>query len=202
VEKRKQTRGWHQHFLGFRARLNCEKIPVIPARLARNCLDDPRKIPHLLVWKDERNGEIKEAVRLARYADPHDSSAAQNHIELKRSDGSSTLLSAVWRTLPRNGGRALFLMCHGCEAPRRFIYGWEWDAFSGHVRRIGWQCRTCAELRYSSEGGHLHIGGPFRALGKFPRPALWLPHVFESAEEALEAGVCSLGDQCSRNIEG
>jgi hypothetical protein len=34
-------------------------------------------IPYLLVWKDERHGgEIKEAVSLARYVDPHDSSAS------------------------------------------------------------------------------------------------------------------------------
>ena len=37
----------------------------------------------------------------------------------------------VWRTLPRNGGRALFLFCPHCEMPRRHVYGWEWDSFSG-----------------------------------------------------------------------
>lgn len=48
-------------------------------------------IPNLLVWKDERHGgEIKEAVRLARYVDPHDSSASNSHVELKRADGSFT----------------------------------------------------------------------------------------------------------------
>ena len=41
---------------------------TVPAWLVRNNLDDPRRIPYLLVWKDERHGgEIKEAVRLARY---------------------------------------------------------------------------------------------------------------------------------------
>jgi len=44
-------------------------------------LDDPRKIPYLLVWKDERechgtayrlyDGEIKEAVRLTCHVDPY-----------------------------------------------------------------------------------------------------------------------------------
>jgi hypothetical protein len=54
-------------------------MPVIPAWLVRRCLDDPRKIPYLLVWKDERHdSEIKEAVRLARYVDPHDSRATNN----------------------------------------------------------------------------------------------------------------------------
>ena len=54
--QRKQRRGWHQHFLGFRARLNCENIPVIPVWLVRSNLNDPRRIPYLLICKDERDG--------------------------------------------------------------------------------------------------------------------------------------------------
>ena len=87
--RRQQGRGWNGHFLGFWARLNCENMPVIPAWLVRRCLDDPRRISYLLVWKDERHdGEVKEAVRLARYVDPHNSSAEQNHVELKRTNRS------------------------------------------------------------------------------------------------------------------
>ena len=33
------------HFLGFRARLNCENMPVIPAWLVRRNLNDPRRSP-------------------------------------------------------------------------------------------------------------------------------------------------------------
>jgi hypothetical protein len=37
-----------------------------PAWLLRSNLDDPRKIPYLLAWKDERHdGKIMEGVRLA-----------------------------------------------------------------------------------------------------------------------------------------
>jgi hypothetical protein len=42
-------------------------MPVIPAWLVRSNLNDPRKIPYLLVWKDERDGEIKHSVRLAHF---------------------------------------------------------------------------------------------------------------------------------------
>ena len=190
VERRKQGRGNHQRFLGFWARLNCENMPVIPAWLVRRCLDDPRKIPYLLVWKDERDGEIKEAVRLARFAGTFD-----DHVELKRTDGSSTVLRIVWRTLPRNGGRALLLRCPYCDTPRRHVYGWEWDSFSGwsnRVRRTDWCCRSCNRLRYSSEGGYLCGPRMFRVLGNLPRPESWLPYVFTSPEEAAEAGLASL----------
>jgi hypothetical protein len=171
-------------------------MPVIPAWIVRSNLNDPRTIPYLLIWRDERHGgEIKEAVRLARYVDPHDSHATNNHVELKRTDGSATVLRIVWCTLPRNSGRALLLVCSYCNTPRRHVYGWEWDSFSGRsnrVRQISWQCRSCARLRYSSEGGYLRPGIMFRAFGNLPRPESWLPYVFTSPEEAAEAGICEL----------
>jgi hypothetical protein len=205
VGERKQARGRHQHFIGSWARLNCENMPVIPAWLVRRCLDDPRKIPYLLVWKDDRHsGEIMEAARLARYVEPSNFRVTDNYVELKRTDGSATVLRIVWRMLPRNGGRALLLVCSFCNTPRRHVYGWEWDSFSGwsnRVRSIGWRCRSCARLRYSSEGGYLRpaygrlgqLGAMLRASwGNLPRPESWLPYVFTSPEEAAEAGVCEL----------
>lgn len=182
MEQRRQGRGWNGHFLGFWARLNCENMPVIPAWIVRSNLDDPRKIPYLLAWKDERHdGQIKEAVRLARCA-----GALDGYVELKRTDGGTSVLRIVWRTLPRNGGRALFLLCPHCNTPRRFVYGWEWDSFSGwsnRVRRTDWCCRSCNRLRYSSEGGYLRPGVMFRAFGSLPRPGLWLPYVFTSIDD-------------------
>jgi hypothetical protein len=203
VEQRKQGRAWNGHFLGFWARLNCENMPIIPAWLVRSNLSDPRRIPYLLVWNDKRDSEIMEAVRLARFVEPTNSRVLDNYVELKRSDGSATVLRIVWRMLPRNGGRALLLVCSYCNTPRRHVYGWEWDSFSGwsnRVRTISWRCRSCARLRYSSEGGALVLrGGPISRLLRMnvpdmssPRPESWLPLVFTSPEEAAEAGVCSV----------
>jgi hypothetical protein len=195
VYQRKQGRGWHQHFIGSWARLNCENIPVIPAWLVRSNLNDPRRIPYLLIWKDERHDEIKETVRLARYVEPSNSRVTDNFVEIKRTDGSATVLRIVWRTLPRNGGRTLLLICSYCNRPRRHMYGWEWDSFSGwsnRVRRISWRCRSCARLRYSSEGGYLRptglgrlgqLGVRIRAYGSLPRPEAWLPYVFTSIHD-------------------
>jgi hypothetical protein len=177
-----QSHGRHGHFIGSWARLNCENMPVIPAWLVRRCLDDPRRIPYLLVWKDARDGKIREAVRVAS-----DVLSKGNYVELKRTDESTTVLRIVWRTLPRNGGQALFLLCPCCETPRRHVYGWEWDSVSGwsnRVRSISWRCRSCARLRYSSEGGYLRPGVMFRAFGNLPRPDLWLPYVFTSINDA------------------
>ena len=188
MQQRKQRRGCHQHFIGRWARLNCENMPVIPAWLVRANFNDPRRIPYLLVWERESDGKIMEAVRLARYVGDDD------YVEIKRTYGDYTVLRIVWRMLPRNGGRALFLFCPYCNTPRRFVYGWEWDSFSGwsnRVRQVSWCCRSCNRLRYSSEGGALvSRGGPISRLLRMPcpdmchpRPESWLPYVFTSIDD-------------------
>jgi len=132
---------------------------------------------------------VKEAVRLTCHADGY-----SGYVQLKRTDGNTTVLGLVWRLLPRNGGRALFLFCPYCQKQRRFVYGWEWDSFSGwsnRVRSISWRCRSCAMLRYSSEGGYLRpaygrlgeLGNRLRAFGNLPRPVRWFPSVFTSIDD-------------------
>lgn len=206
MEQRKQGRRADGRFLGFWARLNCEEMPVILAWIVRCNLDDPRKIPYLLIWQRESDGEVMEAVRLARQkpfaSEELNRVDSHEYVELKRTNGSATILQIVWQTLPRNGGRALLLRCPYCETPRRHVYGWEWDSFSGwsnRVQSIYWRCRLCARLRYSSEGGHLRQSGrgAIAALcrayfGNLTRPESWLPYVFTSPEEAAELGVCEL----------
>jgi hypothetical protein len=171
-------------------------MPVIPAWIVRRCLDDPRQIPYLLVWKRD-GGETKEAVRLARYVEPSNSRVASNYVELKRTDGSATILRIAWQMLPRNGGRVLLLVCSYCNTPRRHVYGWAWDSISGRsnsVRRISWRCRSCARLRYSSEGAALVLrGGAISGLLRrdvpdlsCPRPEPWLPYVFTDPADAIQ----------------
>ena len=58
---------WNGHFPGFWARLNCEEMPVLPAWIVRRNVDDPRKIPYLLVWKRKGDGRIMEALRLSNF---------------------------------------------------------------------------------------------------------------------------------------
>ena len=189
MEQRKQARGWHQHFIGYRARINCESVPLLPAWAVRCYLDDPRKVPYLLVWQGPRDGQVKEAVRLAPFVDPH-SSPAETYglVEAKRSDASVSVLRFVWRMLPRNGGRALLLCCLYCSKPCRSLYGWEWDSCSGvsnRVRQITWRCRACAGLRYASEGGALCPPKEFAVFGNYSRPDPWLPWVFSNVDHAI-----------------
>lgn len=111
-----------------------------PVWLVRRYLDDPCKIPYLLIWQRESDGQVMEAVRLARQK-PFDSVELNQadpleYVELKRTNGSITILQVVWRTLPRNGGSALLLRCPYCETPRRHVYGWEWDSWSGWSNRV------------------------------------------------------------------
>jgi hypothetical protein len=48
-----------------------------------------------------------------------------NYVELKRTDGSTTVLRILWQMLPRNGGRVLLLVCSYCNTLRRHVYGWD-----------------------------------------------------------------------------
>jgi hypothetical protein len=73
---------------------------------------------------------------MAHYVGPRDSRATNNHVELKRTDGSITVLRIVWRMLPRNGRRALLLVCSYSYTPRRYVYGsWEWGQLFGMVEQ-------------------------------------------------------------------
>jgi hypothetical protein len=91
----------------------------------------------------------------------------------------------------------LLLRCWLCQKPRRALYGFKIgnDGWYYKAVRADWECRTCAMLCYSSEGSALLIRGGMlsRILGRpfpdvsSPRPEPWLPYVFTSFEQAMEA---------------
>jgi len=158
-------------------------------------LDDPRNIPYLLVWQSER--EIKETVRVSRYSEPG-SSDWTGWVEIRRGDGTHTLVQVLERALPRNSGKTPLLLCPECRKPRRALYGWvPGGRYTTSVYRSPWKCRRCAGLRYASEGRALLIrGGMLSRLLRLPfpdvpspRPEPWFPYVFTSPREAAGAGV-------------
>jgi hypothetical protein len=114
-------------------------------------------------------------------------------VTVKRPDGRGDILGAIWRPLPKDGADALFLVCPGCDLPRRYLYGWEAvGRFTNSAAASRWQCRSCARLRYSSEGGYLRptglgrlgqLGFMLAAYGNLPRPESWLPYVFASIDD-------------------
>lgn len=181
-------------------RVNCERVPLLPAWAVREVLDDPRKIPYLLVWKSSWDGEIKEAVRVVSLGPPPYLPTAES-IEIKRTDGSVTHIRAIKWSLPRNGGYAILLACPFCCSLRRALYGWEpGGRYTSSAQRCGWQCRRCAGLRYASEGAALVMhsrGRWFRALEmkygrtRSDRPDPWYPYVFSSPADAAAAGFCT-----------
>jgi hypothetical protein len=178
----------------FGRRVNCERVPALPSQLVRRILDDPRNIPYLLVWRSERHGEIKEAVRVTILG-PTSYLPSADSIEIKRTDGSVNHIRAIKWSLPKNGGYATFLACPFCCSLRRALYGWEpGGQFTCSARVCQWQCRRCAGLRYASEGGALVLrsrGRWFQELERkygttqSDRPELWLPHVFSSPANAV-----------------
>lgn len=176
-------------------RVNCEHVPLLSASAVRRVLDDPRKIPYLLIWKDDSDGQIKEAVRLVAYSEPNGLDWT-GWIEVKRMDGTRTMIRTLEHSLLRTGGKTRLLVCPVCNEPRRALYGWEpGGRWTTSVRRSGWQCRSCAKLRYASEGGALLIRdrGIIRSLfgvGRSDRPQPWYPYVFSSPQEVAGAGFC------------
>jgi hypothetical protein len=175
---------------------------MLPAWLVRCVCEDPRKIPYLLVWKSRKDHEIKEAVRLARFVSQTNCSETGS-VEIKRTDGSAVRVFLEWR--PRSsGGTDLLLRCTSCARARRALYGAKAgdDGRFHLVHLADWECRTCAKLRYSSEGGASIIRTRCAMLqplaGQLPRsrPEPWLPLVFSSPAEAAAAGICKLNGGC------
>jgi hypothetical protein len=160
-------------------------------------LDDPRKIPYLLVWVSDRDGTAKDAVRLAQCDDPghfygpcrevfslRDTYVRCSWLKVKRSDKQCDVIRAVWLPLPRNGGHDLSLVCLGCETPKRHLYGWEAGRqYTNSAETSHWFCRSCARVRYASEGGYLRPGRFLRAYGNLPRPQPWFPYMFTSIHD-------------------
>jgi len=178
VEQRKQKRGWHEYFEGFRA--NCESVPRLPMWAVRWALDDPRQVPYLLVWRWMERYELREILCVV----PGLSSASEVHVE--RLDGTSQQIQIVGHSLPRNGGTVRLLVCSSCDKPRLHLYGWK--VRSERVFRSLWRCRTCAGLRYQSEG--TYISSRMRFLGGYPRTPPWDPWAFANLEDARTYGIC------------
>ena len=150
-----QRTGMNGRFFGLR--IDCERVPMIPAWIVRWVLDDPVDGQYLLVWKNQWSDGIGESVRIKRVAPPACFPDVEA-IEIWRSERSITDVHVFRRPLPRNGGNDVFLECPGCRKFRRALYGW---AAGGLTTRSAfksqWQCRECAGLRYASEGGALVI---------------------------------------------
>jgi hypothetical protein len=192
VEQRKRRGG---RFVG--RRVNCEYVPLLPAGIVRFVLHDPREIPYLLVWQDEGDGQIKETVRVSRFSEPWPCDWT-GWVEIKRGDGTRTLVRTLERALPRNGGKTLLLACPDCAKLCRGIYGWvPGGQYTTSVYRSHWKCRRCAGLRYASEGGALFVRsrgiiGFLFGVRHSDRPISRYPLVFSSPANAAEAGFCTL----------
>lgn len=193
----------------FGRRVNCEQVPLLPAWAVARVLDDPRKIPYLLVWRSDRDGQVKEALRVAPHSDTrsssgdnrevfsaaHRESLPRDWVIVRRTDGSCQNICTLLRPVARNGGTVRLLICLCCQLPRRALYGWQvdgWGRYTNSARICSWRCRACASLRYASEGGALVLRSRwsfFRMIEqryggcRSPRPKPWYPYVFTSIDD-------------------
>jgi hypothetical protein len=184
VEQRKMARGWAGRFMG--PRVNCENVPCLPAALLSRVLDDPRQVPYLMIWKEESSDKLIEAARVAAYREVDREIDWARCLEIKRVDGSKNWILTVERPLPWNGGRARLVICPRCQGHRRALYPWKVNPSKRHaVFTSSWQCRSCAGLRFASEGGAL-VFHPRTDLGRLIeaieasrglRPVPWYPYV-------------------------
>ena len=195
----------HGRFSGYR--INCERVPCLPARVVAAYLADPRRIPYLLIWRYRGKpierafntpnlGEPREAVRLAPYSFREGEAPEPDWVEIKRWNGDRIGIRVLERPLPRNGGKSLLLICHSCSKPRRALYGRGVDKQLRRIWTSLWYCRSCNGLSYASEGGALVFRTrwkPFRSLSGLPlipRPEVWEPEVFPDPTKAQELGLC------------
>ena len=180
-EQRERSRGWGGRFLG--PRVNCENAPCLPAEALAWVLDDPRKLPYLLIWKEESSGKLIEPARVAACSEMDRERARAKCLEIKRADGSKNWMLTIERPLPRNGGKARLIICPRCQRLRLALYPWKLNPSKPRAVFIStWQCRLCAQLRYASEGGAL-VFRPSTELGplieaiegpsRSPRPEPW-----------------------------
>ena len=162
--------------------------PASRSALLAWVLDDPRQVPYLMIWKEESSGKLIEATRVAACPEMDREISWAKCLEIKRTDGSKNWILTIERRLPLNGGKARLVICPRCQRPRRALYPWKLNPAKRHaVFTSTWQCRSCAQLRYASEGGAL-VFHPRTDLGrlieavegpsKSPRPESCYPYVF------------------------
>jgi|SRR6516165_9669686 hypothetical protein len=92
------ARRYHGRFFG--RRVNCERVPQLPATLIRWVLDDPWKIPYLLVWKNS-DDVIQEAVRIARHSEAENPYVRdwRDWVEVKRTNGTRLFVRGIRQPL-------------------------------------------------------------------------------------------------------
>jgi hypothetical protein len=172
-------------------RVNCENLPCLPVKTLEWVLNDPRKLPYLLVWRDEESESIVVVARVAIAV--WDDTPETRCVSIKQPGGLQHWVRTFKRPLPRNGGKTTFMICPVCASPRRRLYPFSLNPTGRHaVFADSWQCRGCAQLRYASEGGAL-VFRPRTELGRLvaevegdrkDRPEHWYPWVFANPLDA------------------
>jgi hypothetical protein len=188
----------------FGRRVDCENVPLLPASAVSRVLCDPRDLAYFLLWERKWGSGIQQVAQLKRcILSPEDANrcslqgiSSQGWVEVKRHDGTKSVIRTTFQRLPRNGGKSLLLLCPDCGKPKRALYGWQPGGQYVHCTvPTTWGCRKCKGLRFQSEGGArvLRRRGALRAvalaIGRKSRSNPWYPLVFSSPMDAVAAGL-------------
>src|SRR5947209_3488029 len=111
---RQHPRDSEQRFSGFR--VNCERVPRLPAWIIGRAVCDPKQRPYFLEW---RNGNFEACERL-RVGPGIDG----EWITVMQDERCGQRIRVIFATMPRRA-RMLLLFCPNCGIPRRYLYGWE-----------------------------------------------------------------------------
>ena len=98
-----------------------------------------------MVWKNHSE-DVVEAVRVRAYS-RLDFLDWTGWVEVKRADGSRSLIRTVQSPMPRNGGRARLIICPLCQEPKQGLYAWRLNPHRLNAAVVdSWKCRECAPV--------------------------------------------------------
>jgi hypothetical protein len=153
---RSPSRTYDGRFCGGR-RVNVESAPRLPAWLLGRIFDYGRSVD--LLWQSD----IQETVFLLRVARLSSKPGLGEALVQAEDDGVTDTWRLLMRSAP-NGGRQTLVSCRECEEWVRHLYPY---LVSGdRLYLSAWHCRSCAGLRYTSEGSWRPAN---RVFGPFPR---------------------------------
>ena len=145
VKQRKTGRDWAGRFIG--PRVNCENVPLFTSRALAWMLDDPRKVPYLMIWMDQNSEKIIEAVRIALSPDMEEEIPWAKCVEITKELMACRIGFLRSSDLFRGTGERpdwSSVRTANIHDVRSTLGGWIRAGAMQPSYSRSWQCRSCA----------------------------------------------------------